>query len=483
MFEFERPSFDANISGTAETRAMFWERMRTVPHPCWPTHPVQHRDLTFAIPVSVHGDEVPISGIGKQWAKKMLNVSWSSLTGNKSTKSSQYWSFALIEKTGIAQGPRKTVTMMWKILAWSLRALWSGYWPTTDYEGRERRVGMKFPTGTLQACKAGQPLAKGFFGVCWAVLGDLDYYVAGLNLPSYNNSNMPCSLCRCSLSGPATWSNFTAGAPWRATMWTPETWHAWEGKSTNPLFQEVPGMSVLQVCCDYMHSKYLGTDMVQFGSILMILCFELMHRTPEDNLMSCWRHIREYYRIHNTPVRFRSMTRLTMFVRKSGGPKLRGKAAEIRHFAEVLLSLWQSQCDNTQLLHRKITLLLKKNVMMERLMTEHRDKLFFEDDEARAFEEACSDMLLLHADLAKCYAGLGKQYFSLTSKTHMLQHAALLSKCLSPRLVWCFVGEDFQQKAQRLASMSLKGNTGVYAVNKMFRHYRLGLSLLFDAAS
>ena len=238
-------------------------------------------------------------------------------------------------------------------------------------------ISIRFPSGTLQACKAGQPLAKGFFGVCWAVLGDLDYYVAGLNLPSYNNAHMPCSLCRCSLSGPATWSNFTAGAPWRATMWTPETWHAWEGKSTNPLFQEVPGMSVLQVCCDYMHSKYL-------------------ERT-------WW-----------------SLTRLTMFVRKSGGPKLRGKAAEIRHFAEVLLSLWQSHCDNTQLVHRQITLLLKKNVMMERLMTEHHDKLFFEDDEARAFEQACSDMLLLHADLAKYYAGLGKQYFFLDEQdTHV----------------------------------------------------------------
>ncbi|CAE7571096.1 pfh1 [Symbiodinium natans] len=186
-------------------------------------------------------------------------------------------------------------------------------------------------------------------------------------------------------------------------MWTPETWHAWEGKSTNPLFQEVPGMSVLQVCCDYMHSKYL-------------------ERT-------WW-----------------SLTRLTMFVRKSGGPKLRGKAAEIRHFAEVLLSLWQSHCDNTQLVHRQITLLLKKNVMMERLMTEHHDKLFFEDDEARAFEQACSDMLLLHADLAKYYAGLGKQYFFLDEQdTHVTTCSPTVGS-----------GSPGRQSLQRLQALCLE---------------------------
>ncbi|CAE7805372.1 unnamed protein product [Symbiodinium sp. CCMP2592] len=150
-----------------------------------------------------------------------------------------------------------------------------------------------------------------------------------------------------------------------------------------------------------------------------------------------------------------------MFVRKTGGPKLRGKAGELRYFGEVLLALWTTYCSNELELHKKITLLLKSNVFMERKLTETKGQTSMEDEDADEFNQACSDMLVLQSDLARHFAEHGKLYFTLTSKAHQLQH------------VWAFVGEDLQQKVQRLASMSLKGNVGPYAVNKMLRRYRL----------
>ncbi|CAE7776529.1 unnamed protein product, partial [Symbiodinium necroappetens] len=477
MYEDHGEAFVRNVCGDEETRLGFWDRMRTVPHPAWEGHPVQTRDLKGAIPIAVHGDEVPIAGIGKQWSKKLLNVSWSSLLGESSTKSTQYWCFGLIEKTGIKEGPKATMQQLWKIFAWSLTALWLGYWPTRDHEGR------RFPAGSIQAERAGQALAGGFYGVLWSLIGDLDYFTQILQLPNYNNATMPCPLCRASLSGNLTWSNFSSTAPWRATMWRPHTWHLWPDRSRNPVFS-IPGVSSLQIALDYMHSKYLGTDQFQFGSVLSLLVYDVMDEgSPELNLAACWRFMREYYRIHQTAVRFRSMSRLTMFTRRSGGPKLRGKAAEIRYFGEVLLALWTTYCNDELLVHKQVTLLLKRNVFMERMITEHQSDLFLDDGPAALFQQACADMLVLHGELALHFSAEGMQYFALTSKAHMLQHACDLSRCLSPRTVWCFIGEDLQQKLQRVASMSLKGNVGPNAINKMFRRYRLGLNLIFEASS
>ncbi|CAE7398625.1 unnamed protein product [Symbiodinium sp. CCMP2592] len=305
MFEHENEAFFRNVASDEGTRTKFWDRMRSHSHPAWENHPLLHRNIKKAIPISVHGDEVPIAGIGKQWSKKLVNVSWASLLGKTETKSTQFWSMGLVEKTDVKNGPYATMRNLWKILAWSFTALWSGLWPLTDHEGN----------------------------------------------------------------------------------------------------------------------------------------------------------------------RFRSMSRLSMFVRKTGGPKLRGKAGELRYFGEVLLALWTTYCSNELELHKKITLLLKSNVFMERKLTETKGQTSMEDEDADEFNQACSDMLVLQSDLARQFAEQGKLYFTLTSKAHQLQHACLL--------VWAFVGEDLQQKVQRLASMSLKGNVGPYAVNKMLRRYRLALSMIW----
>ena len=258
--------------------------------------------------------------------------------------------------------------------------------------------------------------------------------MAALHLPNFNNSTMPCCLCKASLTGPMSWSNFKATAPWRTTMWSRASWNAWTERSKHALFG-VAGSWVGVIHLDYMHCKYLGTDMVQFGSILALLVLFVMPDTPEINLASCWRFIKEWYRVHQTQMRYRSLTRLTMFLRKKAGPKLRGKAGEIRHFGEPLLALCKKRANKDDILHKKITLLLKFNVAMEAHITQHKDDTAFPDAAAQQFQSACENMLLLHADLAQIFAGHGMDYFSLTSKTHMLQHVAMLSACLSPRQV------------------------------------------------
>ena len=151
LYENERDAFNRCILGPPGKIDSFWNRMKNVPHPSWPGHPLATRDLSKAVPISVHGDECPISGIGKQWCKKMLNVSWSSMVGKPGTKTSQHWSFGLIEKTGVPKGPQATLPMLWKIFAWSLQCLWLGMWPTHDFRGQRPGLGVKSTCTLLHA--------------------------------------------------------------------------------------------------------------------------------------------------------------------------------------------------------------------------------------------------------------------------------------------------------------------------------------------
>ena len=228
--------------------------------------------------------------------------------------------------------------------------------------------------------------------------------MAILGLPNFSNANMPCALCRTSLTGSNSWSNFRKDAPWRGQQWSFSGWKRWPSRCSNPLFT-LPGVSAFSISLDYMHSKYLGTDQYVFGSILALLtCSGMMPATPDRNVDTLHKFIQRWYRDHNTPVRYRYLNRLSMFLRQSGCPKLRGKAAELRYFGKPLLAAWERYMNRHISIHIDIQLLLKMNVFMEDLLSEHRDDICFPPDQAGAFEEACCTMLTLHGKLAVHFA-------------------------------------------------------------------------------
>ena len=267
----------------------------------------------------------------------------------------------------------------------------------------------------------------------WSVIGDLDYFVAILKLPNFN-SQRPCSLCRCSLSGTNSWSDFTPEANWRNQVWTLTSWKGWPQRSRCPLFR-LSYCSALAVHLDLMHSKYLGTDQYVYGSCLALLVCEILHGTPEENVQTIWMDIKQYYRDHNVKIRYRYLNKLTMFLRKSGAPKLRGKACEIRHVAGAILHVWTKYMSGDLQIHKEIKILLKCSVRMEDLITDNRHEIAFAPEEASKYARTCQHMLTLHASLANHFAEEQTALFSLTSKAHMLQHISLLSHCINPRLV------------------------------------------------
>jgi hypothetical protein len=78
-----------------------------------------------------------------------------------------------------------------------------------------------------------------------------------------------------------------------------------------------------------------------------------------------------------------------MFVRKSGPPKLRGKAAEVHHLHKVILQLWLRHYNEHIAVHRQILLLLRLNSKIEDLLGEYRQDV--------ALPPGAAKDLLIHA--------------------------------------------------------------------------------------
>lgn len=213
------------------------------------------------------------------WAKSMDAWSWCSLVTSGSTLDFNFFIFAFFSSLYCKGAVGNTLNSFFKILAWSFQCLWSGLWPAADHNGKS------YAPGTAEHSKANTPLAGGFFGILFAIKGDLDYYAKVLRLPWYTSSR-PCALCACN-SSDVPWTDFAHDALWRATRWNTTQWAATH-PSGHPLLLGAFGCGIMSVCADLMHVKHMGTDSWFFGSVLQLLVYRVMGGTPAANLSAAW---------------------------------------------------------------------------------------------------------------------------------------------------------------------------------------------------
>ncbi|OLP84827.1 hypothetical protein AK812_SmicGene34259 [Symbiodinium microadriaticum] len=310
-----------------------------------------------------------------------------------------------------------------------------------------RWLATQYSKDSVQGKKALTFLADGFYGVLW-----------------------------CTGHGDRSWTVFGPNAEWRKHMWTTADWLKWDAMSPCPLFAGEGGITALAVGLDWLHCKYLGTDMHVYGSILKLLCFFILPSSAINNLQTVWGDIKSFYKELGTPVRYKYITKLSMFIpAKSPYPKLRGKGAEVKYLSEVMLKLWQKYLNPHLRVHKQIELMLRLNAAVEQTIIDYREALFFPAAVAATFATQVEKYLLLLTAVAEHY--LEDRLFDITSKTHFVQHCALQSHTLSPRAIWCFMGEDMQKKMQTLAKACVKGQGPVQATRKVAQRYRLALHL------
>lgn len=213
----------------------------------------------------------------------MDSWSWCSMLARGSTIDMNFYMFGFFSALYSKAVAGNTLNAFFRILCWSLAALWEGMWPSRDHHGKP------FPAGSQAHRLANTPLAGGYFGALVTIKGDLDYYAKVLRLPWYT-SLKPCALCAAD-SAEMPWSDIRPGALWRSRCWRRTEWEA-AFPDAHPLLVGPFGFGIESVCADLMHVKHMGTDAWFFGSVLHVLVYTLLPGSPEDNLQTVWDFIR-----------------------------------------------------------------------------------------------------------------------------------------------------------------------------------------------
>ena len=365
-----------------------------------------------------------------------------------------------------------TLDEIFKILVCSFKSMCGGTYPAKDWHGRD------FVPGSHAAKLAGSQLAGGYTAALVCLQGDLEYLNKHLGLPRWNCMKSCCPLCKAEGSGPNTFKNFLPTAPWHDTEWTATSWRASDQRSKSKIF-DLEHLNCWSVCLDLMHCKYLGTDEHQYASVLYLLVFEMMPHEPLQNLQQLWKEIKDLYRNLGVKSQYKFLGKISMFYKKSGECKLRGKASEVKYLGSVLQVLWERHRNAELEIHRMISCMLKLNTQLETILQDHKGCNALPPEEAAVFEQSCQKMChlqcLLYDHFCKEDYINTPRLFPVTAKLHALVHISKLSRYINPQKVWCFAGEDFMHVCKILCKQCVHGTKPQLAPAKMVEKFRLAM--------
>ena len=285
LYEHHQEAFmERLLGGSTENIARFWSEMKS--HPGFARHPLKDRQdhATKCVPLSIHGDGVAVSGVGRSWGKSVDVYSWNSMLGRDSTLVTNFLSWMMFWKLRAPVQGMDAFDKLSKLFCWSLYWLFIGVWPKRDVSGRP-----------ITNEKAGRPLAGGFYAAVWSIRADLEHMAKCFGFP-YPASTSPCGLCRANLSD-IPWTDGRLEAKWRETIWEgPE--HATAHPDRHPLWR-LPGANIDLWIPDVLHTMHLGCYQYAFGSIFDYLVHN-MPGAPAANLEVIWAKVREHYQAQHT---------------------------------------------------------------------------------------------------------------------------------------------------------------------------------------
>lgn len=287
MYTHHRQAFVDRILGGGDGKiSEFWTSMQN--HPGYAQHPLSRRvdHKSRCIPIALHGDGVPVAGVGKSWSKSMDGYSWASLLCTGSVAKHFFLIYALFPKLVVPLPNKNALDEFFKVLSWSLYWMFLGVWPKRDHTGE------RYPPDSELGKRAGTPLAGGYYGVLWCLRGDLEHMCKVYGFPFWNTAS-PCGLCACNRSD-APWTDATANARWRSSVWDNDTWRT-AGLSRHVLF-DLPGAGVLLFIPDVMHTLHLGVYQYYMGSVLEMLTLFMLPGSAQDNMDIVWGMVLKFYK-------------------------------------------------------------------------------------------------------------------------------------------------------------------------------------------
>jgi len=452
--------------GNIENIPKFWDAMTT--HPAFEHHPMRLRTDTHyyskAIAIAVHGDEVPVKGVGKSWGQSAACYNWSSCLSNCSVLLKNFLVSFIYQ--GLMVKPSKDVNLtldkFFKELHWSLLACYRGKWPTEDSDGNP-----------LHDSKGGTWLAAGHFLVLWLLQGDLLHFFKDIKL-NYSGSNKPCFCCPCVKvdNSPMAWTNFKKTAAWLSKIWGHVEWNL-----RNPnrhWLLRLPGAGITMAVPDCMHTKHAGTDAYFLGSVLTLITHHIMPKSPVENLQDMWQTIKDNFPASDPSNQFTDM-KVSMYYKDNKFPCLKGRAAQIRHLAPGLLWFFKLIMNPMEDAHRFVKLCLEIIVRSDEILkiTEFQYKV--PRPLADELLEKTHVFLGALTYLRRHYDGT--LLFHITIKSHYLLHVVLSAAYVHPKLAWCYGGEHFVGRMRPIIGSCQRGTKASQVAHKVVRKYLYGLDL------
>ena len=186
--------------------------------------------------------------------------------------------------------------------------------------------------------------------------------------------------------------------------------------------------------------------------------------------------IRHFYRLFDSTSQY-GIIKLTMFQSGPGGyPRLKGKAAEIRHVLKPIMNVWEESCDPANVDHATVLLALQTSARMDEILDEYPSANVFPPAIGEEFFQNC----VLHC---QCQTKLSNymdiKSFNVTQKLHFLCHAGFRGKHMNPRKSWCFRGESFMMKIRKIGSACARGNDPMQSSGKIAEKLQVAMHLTF----
>ena len=430
------------------------------------------------IPLLLHGDGVPVVGVGRPDTKSLDVYSWESLLcRDGSTLDIKIYITSVFSHLLCKQAVdgADSVQELWRVINWSFGALFAGVWPDCGPNGAP------FEAGTSGAAKAGLPLAGGFKAVVFGLKGDLDHFSNKYYLEHFGSAK-PCFLCRADAAdNPNCWANLRPDAPWRTSGWQTDALWREAHAEHHPVF-DLPGVTIYSVLLDTLHILDLGVLQYFLGSVFHALVFTILQNgSARANAEFLWGEIRQLYQRHGVTTQFGNFGVNTFCNKKAphaSHPRLRGKAAEVRHLLPLVAELWERFGRRDVEHDQHVRVVLQRLVRLQRILDEEPG-CFLPAAAAEEFK-TCVDRLVVHCQWLSADARAKGQFLhNLTIKFHMLVHLAEQSLVISPRVGRCYLDEDYVGTMKLVAAASCSG-VFIGTISKtVAMKYRTGINIRY----
>ena len=232
-----------------------------------------------------------------------------------------------------------------------------------------------------------------------------------------------------------------------------------------------------------MHMKYLGTDLVLLGGCISWAVRHVLPGNIQENLNYLMEWLRSWHQKHGKKGS-RLISKLTeRMLSGEPVPRLHAKAGEVKTMLPAVSAFFQNLVsdnhgnEDLKLMSEVLSLSARIDINLDQQIG-----FMVNQEIAEEFKELIHSHNKKTAILCHRFHSRALAFFNFIPKHHYLFHIADLSLHLSPKLGWCWKGEDMMYKVKMMAQASCRAIAPTKLGNKVVEKYLISLDLALGKA-